>query len=78
MFFQSRALSQIQFASVLTENTNDNLTFYSDEMSKHWHSYNTVDIKKWGDILVVGLRQVSGVSAQSQLELLFKKILVEI
>ena len=37
-----------------------------------------MDIKKWGDIFVVGLRQVSGASAQSQLELLFKKILVEI
>ena len=58
MFLEARALSQIQLVSVLTENTDDNLTLHSDGTSKHGHSYTTLDVKKGDDVLVVGLREV--------------------
>ena len=77
MFLEARALSQIQLASVLAENTDDNLTLHSDGTSKHGHSYTTLDVKKGDDVLVVGLREVGGADAQSQLDL-FKEVLDEI
>ena len=58
MFLEARTLSQIQLVSVLTENTDDNLTLHSDGTSKHGHSYTTLDVKKGDDVLVVGLREV--------------------
>ena len=77
MFLEARALSQIQLVSVLTESTDDNLTLHSDGTSKHGHSYTTLDVKKGDDVLVVGLREVGGADAQSQLDL-FKEVLDEI
>ena len=77
MFLEARALSQIQLASVLTENTDENLTLHSDGTSKHGHSYTTLDVKKGDEVLVVGLREVGGADAQSQLDL-FKEVLDEI
>ena len=77
MFLEARALSQIQLASVLAENTDDNLTLHSDGTSKHGHSYTTLDVKKGDDVLVMGLREVGGADAQSQLDL-FKEVLDEI
>ena len=77
MFLEARALSQIQLVSVLTENTDDNLTLHSDGTSKHGHSYTTLDVKKGDDVLVVGLREVGGADAESQLDL-FMEVLDEI
>ena len=68
MFLKGRALSQIQLVSVLTENTDDNLTLHYNATSNHGHSYTTLDVKK-GDVLVVGLTEVGGADAQSQLDL---------
>ena len=48
MFLEGRALSQIQLLSVLTENNDDNLTLHSNAISKHGHSYTTLDVKKRG------------------------------
>ena len=58
MFLETRVLSQIQLASILTENTDDNLTLYSDGISKHGHSYTTLDVKKGDNVSVLGLREV--------------------
>ena len=58
MFLEARALSQNQLVSVLIENANDNMTLHSAGTSKHGHSYNTLDVKKGDDVLVVGLREV--------------------
>ena len=58
MFLETRVLSQIQLASILTENTDDNLTLYSDGISKHGHSYTTLDVKKGDNVIVLGLREV--------------------
>ena len=77
MFLETRVLSQIQLVSVLTENTDENLTLYSDGTSKHWHSYTTLDVKKGDNVIIVGLREVGGADAQSQLGL-FKEVLDEI
>ena len=73
MFIEARALSQIQLASVLTENTDNNLTLHSDGTSKHGHSYTTLDVRKGDYVLVVGLREVGGAYTQSQLDL-FKEV----
>ena len=48
MFLEARALSQIQLVSVLTENTDDNLTLHSNGTSKHGHCYTSLDVKKRG------------------------------
>ena len=58
MFLETRVLSQTQLASILTENTDDNLTLYSDGISKHGHSYTTLDVKKGDNVIVLGLREV--------------------
>ena len=76
MFLEARALSQIQLASVLTENTDDSQTLQSDGTSKHRNSYTTLDVKKGDDGLVVGLREVGGADAKSHLDL-FKEVLDE-
>ena len=70
-------MSQIQLVSVFTENSDENLTLHSDGTSKHGHSYTTLDMKKGDDVLVVGLREVGGADAKSQLDL-FKEVLDEI
>ena len=48
MFLEGRALSQIQLVSVLTENTDNNLTLHYNATSNHGHSYTTLDVKKRG------------------------------
>ena len=58
MFLETRVLSQIQLVSILKENTDDNLTLYSDGISKHGHSYTTLDVKKGDNVIVLGLREV--------------------
>ena len=58
MFLETRVLSQIQLVSILTENTDDNLTLYSDGTSKHGHFYTTLDVKKGDNVIVLGLREV--------------------
>ena len=77
VFLEARALSQIQLVSVLIENTDDNLTLHSTGTSKHGHSYTTLDVKKGDNVLIVGLREVGGADAQSQLDL-FKEVFDEI
>ena len=58
MFLETRVLSQIQLVSILTENTDDNLTLHSDGTSKHGHFYTTLDVKKGDNVIVLGLREV--------------------
>ena len=50
---------------------------HSDGTSKHGHSYTTLEVEKGDDALVVGLREVGGADAESQLDL-FTEILDEI
>ena len=73
MLLEARALSQL--VSVLTKNTDENLTLHSDGTSKHGDT--TLDAKKGDYALVLGLREVGGTDAQSQLNL-FKEVLDEI
>ena len=58
MFLETRVLSQIQLVSILTENTDDNLTLHSDGTSKHGHFYTTLGVKKGDNVIVLGLREV--------------------
>ena len=46
MFLEPRALSQIQLASVLIENTYSNLTMHYDGTGNHGHSYTTLTFAK--------------------------------
>ena len=76
MFLEARCLAQIHVASVLCE-YQGNLTLHSDGTSKHGRSYTTYDIQVGEDVLVVGMREIGGVDAQSQLDL-FQEVLDEV
>ena len=76
MFLEARCLAQIHVASVLSENQG-NLTLHSDGTSKHGRSYTTYDIQAGEDVLVVGMREIGGADAQSQLDL-FQELLDEV
>ena len=76
MFLEARCLVQIHVASVLSENQS-NLTLHSDGTSKHGRSYTTYDIQAGEDVLVVGMREIGGADAQSQLDL-FQELLDEV
>ena len=76
MFLEARCLVQIHVASVLSENQS-NLTLHSDGTSKHGRSYATYDIQAGEDVLVVGMREIGGADAQSQLDL-FQELLDEV
>ena len=76
MFLEGRCLAQIHVASVLSENQG-NITMHSDRTSKHGRSYTTYDIQAGEDVLVVGMRQIGGADAQSQLDL-FQEVLDEV
>ena len=69
-------MAQIHVASVLSKNQG-NLTLDSDGMSKHRRFYTTYDIETGEDVLVVGMREIGGADAQSQLDL-FQEVLDEV
>ena len=76
MFLEGRCLAQIHVASVLFENQG-NITLHFDRTSKHGRSYTAYDIQAGEDVLVVGMRQIGGTDAQSQLDL-FQEVLDEV
>ena len=76
MFLEARCLGQIHVASVLSKNQG-NLTLHSDGTSKHGHSNTTYDIQTGKGILVVGMTEIGGADAQSQLDL-FQEVLDEV
>ena len=72
MFLEARGLAQIHVATKLLDSKENPLTLYSDGTSKHCHFYTTFDVQSGEE--VVGLREVGGADAQSQLDL-FREVL---
>ena len=77
MFLEARGLAQIHVATTLLDIKENPLTLYSDGTSKHGHSCTTFDVQSGEEVFVVGLREVGGADAQSQLDL-FKEVLEDV